>query len=260
MVLFCIFAVRVVGSILPLALTNPAWQLRLTTVLVGNGFLALLGICLFHLWAVLPYEYSRTRRRWLDAGLKIRRLAVLATFGFLMLLPLQGLAGWELIRTNFSAASQGSSPSLAEQRFKAMEQAIRESADAITIQNRLAILRGPAIAPQDMKRPLPQLKIMLLQALERARQGVGLQSQQQASMQRWTLIQECVQNSLISLAYAAGFAAFAQRPQPRRIQPGVPSNPSLLDEFLHWIRPRTKTSAQHKQLVQELYRGQDKPE
>lgn len=126
--------------------------------------------------------------------------------------------------------AQGSTGRAAPQsRLDAMEKAIRDAPDARSMQNSLTILRGPAITPQDMERPLPQLKEILLQALARARQNLTGASRQEQSLRTWTLIQDCIGNSLAALAYAFGFAAFAQSPKQDR---------SLLQTLLDKFNPK----------------------
>ncbi|MFN7898095.1 MAG: hypothetical protein ACK5N0_00325 [Synechococcaceae cyanobacterium] len=220
---------------LPPAILNPAWQLRLAAGLIGSAFLPLLGLCLFHLWRVLPYADSQPRRFLMNFTVILKRLAVLATLGFLLLLPLQARAGWELINTNFRAVNADVPSTPAQRRFDAMKQAIRQAPDAARIQRQLTILRGPVIAAQDMRKPLPELRGMLLQALAEARHSVGANSQRQNATRVAMLLQECMQNSLSALAYAIGFAAFAQRPPRTQAVFGMPPE-SLLEEVLAWIK------------------------
>lgn len=60
-----------------------------------------------------------------------------------------------------------------------MGKAIRVAPDAKAIHDRLTILRRPAILPQDMSRPRPELKTLLLKSLETAIQNHRSGSQRQ---------------------------------------------------------------------------------
>jgi hypothetical protein len=241
--LFILFGGKLIGGSIPIQLLNPAWQLRLISTLVNQAYLALIGLCLFRVCELLPYPSTAGRRDLLNWGLRLRRLAVLATLGFILLLPLQAKAAWDLIRTDFRALDRRPAElrTASERRFAAMEKAIREAPDAMAIQRDLTILRGPGIPPQDMQRPLPQLKALLLQSLNRARQSVTAETQQQTSLRTWGLIQECVQNSVLALALALGFSAFAQRKQsPRAALIWDNGDQSLLEEILSMKRRQAR--------------------
>lgn len=155
----------------------------------------------------------------------VARWAVLASIGFLLILPLQTWASWRLINEGFSSLEQGK-PTV-DEPLKAMEQAIREAPDAATLQSRLTILRGPAIAPADMQRPLPELKQILLTSLQQARANLLRRSKSEADPRSWVLIQDVIRFSIASVGFAAGFAAFAQRPGTKT---------SLLEEWTSALR------------------------
>ena len=135
------------ASVLPLALMNPLWQLNLASTLVAHGFLPLLGLCLFHIWRVNTQGRQTAHLRLIRFSRRLNRLTVLAALGFLLLLPLQFRAVYELISTNFSAITQSSGQSIAQQRFDSIEKVMREAPDARSMQDHLIILRGPAIPP-----------------------------------------------------------------------------------------------------------------
>lgn len=103
-----------------------------------------------------------------------------------------------------------------------MEKAIREAPDAAALQTQLTILRGPAITPEDMRRPLPELKQILLSSLQQARTNLLRRARSNPDPRVWVLIQDVVRFSSSAFGYAIGFAAFAQRPSAK-----VP----LLDEW-----------------------------
>lgn len=218
--LFIFYATLVVNALIPPSLLNPAWLMRLASVLIGNAFLPLLGLALISLAVIVEpsrklENYSKSLARW----------AVLASLGFLLLLPLQAWSAWRLIRDDFSSLERGKpSP---DEPLQAMETAIRQAPDAASIQTSLAILRGPAITPEDMARPLPELKQVLLNSLQQARTNLLKKQRNSPDPRSWVLIQDVLRFSVASLGFAAAFAAFAQR---------IGANSSLLSEVRDQIR------------------------
>jgi hypothetical protein len=206
LVLVVLFVVSILNALIPPAILNPAWQIRLVATLVSNAYLPLIALVILALGSSLP---NQKRLQLLRD--KFTTLAVLAALGFLLLVPLQGLASWRLIRLNFAPLEQGRPA--AETPLDAMEKAIKEAPDALTLQGRLTELRGPTIAPQDMARPLPELKKILLSSLQQARTNLERRTSRKGSDPRvWILIQDSIRFGIGSLALAASFAAFGKRP------------------------------------------------
>lgn len=243
--IFAVFLIRVLASVLPLALMNPLWQLNLASTLVAHGFLPLLGLCLFHIWRVNTQGRQATHRRLIRFSRRLNRLTVLAALGFLLLVPLQVRAAYELISTNFSAITQSSERSIAQQRFDSIEKVIRGAPDAQSMQDHLIILRGPAIPPSDLKQPLPELRAKLLDALNKARQLDREATQDQNAQKSWPMIREVLITSLGALVYAAGFSAFAQSRSAGRgpVESATESDQTLLDDFMEGFAP----SLEHRQ-------------
>lgn len=212
---FIFFATIVLNMLIPASLLNPAWLMRLATGLIGNAYLPLIGLILVYLAASI---HPKTSIEGLRGSLA--KWAVIASLGFLLLVPLQAWASWTLIQQNFSSLDRGKSAP--DEPLQAMEKAIREAPDAATLQTQLTILRGPAITPQDMRRPLPELKQILLSSLQQARTNLMRRARSTPDPRSWVLIQDVIRFSIGSLGYAIGFAAFAQRPGSRL---------TLLDEW-----------------------------
>jgi hypothetical protein len=203
--LFIFFGTIVFNAVVPAALLNPAWLLRLATGLISNAYLPLIGLVMVHLAATL---YRKSEIEAFKNSLA--KWAVIASLGFLMLVPLQLWASWNLIQENFSSLERGKPAP--DEPLAAMEKAIREAPDAITLQTQLTILRGPAITPQDMGRPLPELKKILLSSLQQARSNLLRKARSTPDPRGWVLVQDLIRFSIGAVGYAIGFAAFAQRP------------------------------------------------
>jgi hypothetical protein len=212
---FIFFGTVVLNILVPLSLLNPAWLLRLATGLISNAYLPLIGLTLVYLAAHLQAKPNIAKLQE-----SLAKWAVIASLGFLLLVPLQIWASWSLIQQGFSSLDQGKPTP--DEPLQAMEKAIRDAPDAATLQTQLTILRGPAIAPQDMQRPLPELKQILLSSLQQARTNLLRRARSTPDPRIWVLIQDVLRFSIGALGYAIGFAAFAQRPR---------AQVTLLDEW-----------------------------
>lgn len=203
--LFALFASAMLNPLIPPAILNPAWQIRLVASLVSNGFLPLLGLALVQL-SYLQEPLLKVK----EMRVKLARIALLASLGFVLLVPLQSWATWRLIRENFQSLDSGRPP--VDLPLRQMEEAIKQAPDAQTLQASLTILRGPAIAPQDMAKPLPELKQMLLGALQEARQKLLKDAGRVGTDPRvWTLVQDTIRLSLTSIVIAIAYSGFGQR-------------------------------------------------
>ena len=99
LVLFVLFAPLVAGALWKVQLLNPLWQLRLAGSLVNGAPFALLGLALLQIAVELgPHDPLLKSRQKLCS-----QLAVAVALGFLLLLPLQGVAGLQQSRSSTSA-------------------------------------------------------------------------------------------------------------------------------------------------------------
>ena len=151
LVLFVLFASLVAAALFPLQLLDPAWQLRLAGALINTAAFPLLGLALLQIAAELgPHDPLLNNRARLCA-----QLAVAAALGFLLLLPLQTIAGLQTSRSlnNAQAARlQG-----AEAKLKALRQAVAGAASNADLNQQLQKLQGPVLGPADIAQPLPLL-------------------------------------------------------------------------------------------------------
>jgi hypothetical protein len=151
LVLFVLFATLVAAALFPLQLLDPAWQLRLAGSLVNGAPFALLGLALLQIAVELgPHDPVLQRRQRLCS-----HLAVAVALGFLLLVPLVGVAGLQQSRSSTSA--QSSRISGAERRLVALRQAVASAINNEEINQRLQRLQGPVLGPADLAQPLPLL-------------------------------------------------------------------------------------------------------
>lgn len=206
LVLFVLFATPVAGAIWPVQLLNPLWQLRLAGSLVNGAPFALLGLALLQIAVELgPHDPVLQRRQKLCS-----HLAVVVAFGFMLLVPVQGVAGLQQSRSTTSA--QSSRITGAERRLVALRQAVASAASNEEINQRLRRLQGPVLAPADLTQPVQLLKAQVGAVFDQAAQQIARERQATPPTDPWRLLPELLRNSIACLALALGFAALAVRP------------------------------------------------
>jgi len=204
-VLFVLFASLVAAVLFPLQLLDPAWQLRMAGSLINGAPFALLGLALLQIAVELgPHDPQLKSRARLCS-----QLAVAAALGFLLLLPLQTVAG--LQTSNSLNTAQASRIQGAEAKLKALRQAVAGAASNAALNQQLQQLQGPVLGPADIAQPLPLLKAQVGAVLDQA--ALQISREREASQPRTPLLllPELLRNALVSLAMALGFAALAQR-------------------------------------------------
>jgi len=224
LVMFVLFGSLVAPALFPLQLLDPAWQLRLAGILVNAAPFPLLGLALLQIAAELGAHHPRLKSHQKQCN----QLAVAAAIGFLLLIPLQTVAGLQQGRSlnNAQAARiQG-----AEARLMALRQAVAGAASNGDLNQRLQKLQGPVLGPADIAQPLPLLKAQVGVALDQAAQQISRERLASQPRTPLLLLSELIRNALASLAMALGFAALARRP-------GAP-RPLLQELQSSWRRSR----------------------
>ena len=210
LVLFVLFATLVAGAVWPVQLLNPLWQLRLAGSLVNGAPFALLGLALLQIAVELgPHDPVLQRRQRLCS-----QLAVAVALGFLLLVPLVGVAGLQQSRSTTSAQSSRISGS--ERRLVALRQAVASATNNEEINQRLQRLQGPVLGPADLAQPLPLLKAQVGAVLDQAQLQIARERQATPPTNPWRLLPELLRNGIACLALALGFAALAVRPGSER--------------------------------------------
>lgn len=206
LVLVVLFGTIAAGSLLPVHPFDPAWQWRVTTMFLNSAPLPLLALALLQIGSVLdPKDHKLQERRRLFA-----RLAVAATIGFLLLIPLGVSAG--LRQHSLEDGAKASRITMAEQRLAALRLAVREARSGDDLGERLRQLQGPLLAPSDQSTSLPLLKAQVGAVLDQAQIQIARQRAALPAAPTAALLPELLRNSVASLALAVGFAAFARRP------------------------------------------------
>lgn len=226
--LFAVYLVSVLAFILPPRLLDPLWQLSSIKIAVESAPIPLLGLALLHLAAyIFPADIRLQRRR--NA---LARLAILASMGFLLIIPLQGHAVWTSYHQSTTVAGQRQTN--ATKLAGNIRLAIEQATSAEDLQKRLvALLRSDLRITLDARKfssiPLPQLKQQLLGQLDKAEGQFKAKFAPLDPAATERITRETLRMMVSSVAFAIAFAAFAQRKNsivPFLVE--VPSLPGLL--------------------------------
>lgn len=211
-----LFVAAVVVSAWPAKILDPQWQLGLTADLINNGSLALVGALLTPLALAFQPGSHRLRARR-DA---FRRWALAASIGFLLLIPLQATAGWNLYRMVNTKAERQSSE--AARKVAELRQAIATATSIKEIQARLKQVAGnhAGLTPTQLGTPIDQLRQELLVEADQAAHRLHRSIRAQASFKPDRLVKETIRITLSSLLYAAAFG-FLAGALPRGNQRGL---------------------------------------
>jgi len=203
--LLALFVFSVGTSFLPLRLMEPGWQLRVSSALTNNGSVALLGVLLVAVASWLAPEDDLLLRR----NTLLRRLALAAVVGYLLLIPLQTLALWRGVDQGKQRISR--ERQAVEARLEAISKAVETAQTPAELQRQLQGLPGAPLLPEaQLAEPMPQLRQRMATALELARSRIRATSSEPDPARIQKLITESLRISLSALALAFAFAAGAQ--------------------------------------------------
>ncbi len=215
---FIVFASSIVVDLFPLQLLSPQWQVLFIARVLAAGSFALVGFCLVHIAAALSPANLALR-----AHLKsLRKLAIAATLGFLLLIPLQGFATWRGFR--IAKTNQATQINTAKRRLAPLKAAVSTSTTTAELQARLAQIQDFRITltPDDLKRPLPELKEGIRASMDRAENLYFARISGPTPAQIWAAAQSAVKTVIASIGFALAFSAGAQ---------GANASETLLDTF-----------------------------
>jgi hypothetical protein len=224
LVLFGLYGSIVLGSVFPIQLMAPAWQLKVGSTLINASPFPLIGLGLLHLAADLSPDDELLSRRHDFAA----RLAVAVSLGFLLLVPLISMAA--VTQQQQRATSQSSLIRRSETNLQALTQAVSSSQTTDELRDRLIALNGPVIDEANAAKPLPTIKAEVNNLLQRAAAQVSRKRQQLPPPKPWRLLPELLRNAFACLALAIGFAGLAFRSRS--------SIPLLAELQLGWERQK----------------------
>ncbi|MBD2550904.1 hypothetical protein H6G65_15190 [Microcystis elabens FACHB-917] len=204
-VLLVVFLANVLTTVLPPKLLDPPWQIGFTTTVINNAALALMGALLLPLARWVDPGNQRMRELWRA----FRRSALAASLGFVLLVPLQGYAGWSFYRTVTNSQEQQTTQ--ASQKLADLRQAITTATTHEELQARVRKLFGKnaGLSPAELRTPMPELRNMLLARAEQAANQLMRRIEAQAAVKPDQLVRETIRIILSAVAYAIGFAYLA---------------------------------------------------
>lgn len=201
-----VFLAAALAALLPIRFTDPTWHLGVISSLVNNGGFALISLVLLH----FASHIEPTNGRWQARCITFRQLAIAATLGFLLLVPLQAFATWKALTASEDAHT--TQQRQVEQRFEDLRQVIRTAPTLEDLQERLRQRNGPSLQAADLGQPLPQVRQQLLMALQQAESTLSAQFPAIDPERTWGFIKESVRVGVSALAFALAFGAAARRP------------------------------------------------
>ncbi len=181
-----------------------AWQISVVNAIINNSTLPLQGVILAHLAAYL----DPSQPRFEAFCKKLRGWSILATLGFLLIIPLQiynftkGLSNYNQSKVNFERNIV--------QSFQNARNAVINAPTVAELQQRLIELKAPPLSAADRSQPLPILRQNLLAAIQQAETNAKANSNLNPD-QLWVFGKEIIRSVFTSLAFAFAFSAAAKR-------------------------------------------------
>jgi hypothetical protein len=209
-VLVVLFLTVLAGSLFPIQLLDPAWQLRVGSAIINSSPMPLTGLALMHLATSLDLRDSQlAARRQLAA-----RLAIPVALGFLLLFPLLTTAA--IRQQSDQVTVRNSRVERAIRQIQGLREAVRGANTVDELSQRLTAAQGPVLEESDRNQPLPVLKTRVNTALDRAAAQIERQRPPRTSVNPWLLLPEILRSAVACIALAVGFAGLARRPNVDR--------------------------------------------
>jgi hypothetical protein len=142
--------------------------------------------------------------------LLVRQFSRAVVLGFLLLLPLQGLAAWRGLEAARSLAYRAGR--VQQVRLVQFRQAVERSGSIAELQNQLASIQAPPLSAADQRLGLPALKADLLSQIKV--QETSLLKQAGPRVPTDVLIKDSLRVLLLAPLLAMGFAVSARRTMP----------------------------------------------
>lgn len=215
--LLAMFVLLAVLGSLPLALGQPEWIERISSNLQNLGLTALSG----SVFIVLSQGIDRSDRKLRSRVTLVRKLAIWAMLGWLLLIPLQLSASYNMVRQGLRSQN--------EQLvyFRKVQKRLELARNQQDLRSAIALVPG---TPTDftITNPVPEVARQLSEQMGRRIKAAetALQKENDQRLQNFSLVQ--ARTVLYSLLLALAFAAIAQ---------SSPGSPSMLNRLLNqrWL-------------------------
>lgn len=209
-----LYVLLVISVAIPPRLLDYYWIQRVTATLINGSSMPLLALLVLVLGSeIYPENNLLNERRQLFS-----RLAGVAVLGFLLLIPLHIYMG---LLQQSGISDQVRALEASERQLNSYRQAASQATSVADLQTRLAKLSAPAINPEILARPLPEVKAQAAASYNQVAARIAEQRKALSAQSSWTTRAPEVLRILVAcLLLAFGFAAFAQP---------TPTAPPLID-------------------------------
>jgi hypothetical protein len=244
LVFVVLFATLVAGTLFPLQPTDAAWQSRVIATLVNAATLPLMALALSHLCVLIdPKDPVLEKRHQFFCT-----IALVASLGFLLLLPLQISSSMSLQKN--SGSDQRMRLEQAQTRLNDFRSAVQQANSPTDLRDRLQRLQGPSLSPAELALPLPLLKAQVSNVFDQAQNQIARDRSALPSTDPLRLLPQHLRAIAACLALSFGFGTFALRPG---------SEISVVDELLLRLqssgakRPRRARSVNQEEYIRQLH-------
>jgi hypothetical protein len=201
-----LFLVSFISQVLPLQLLDPAWEFNAIQALINNASLPLVAfLCLQLAGHFDPGETALMARlrSW-------QRLAVPIACGFLLLIPLHGLASYRALKA--AQANETAQMNDARSKLAKLREAVTGATTPKSLQQRLAeIPIAPQISDKDLNQPLDLTQRLLLGQLNDGFTSFQARTYAPRAQLRTRLLESTPKVAVSATLLAAFFASGAKR-------------------------------------------------
>lgn len=202
-----VFVVTVAWETWPVQLLQPQWVLRLCGSLRGGASFPLVGAGLL---LIGRYLDNGSKKAWNRITRQVRALAILASLGFLLLIPLQAYGLWGL------AQAEDQQDRISIDRLTGITKAIAAANSEAALREAISGLPGAAgLASTPLQEPPGQVRQRLLAELTPQINQLQLKLGQRRRARLQRALVTGSRDSLICLLYAVPFAAIGKWPDRR---------------------------------------------
>ena len=202
-----VFVVTVAWETWPVQLLQPQWVLRLCGSLRGGASFPLVGAGLLLIGRHID---SSSSNAWMRLTQQVRALAILASLGFLLLIPLQAYGLWG------QAQAEDQQDRISIDRLAGSTKAIAAANGEQALREAIGGLPGAAaLANAPLQDPPEQVKRRLLAELTPQINQLKLKLGQRRRARLQRALVTGSRDSLICLLYALPFAAIGKWPDRR---------------------------------------------
>lgn len=199
--LLVVFAASSLASGTPPRLLDPLWQLKLSETLINLGPVALIG---FFLMPLASWCDPANRRIARDCR-RLQSWGVVAVVGYLLLVPLQGLAVVQGVGDAQRSVQRQQAE--AQKRISDLRLAVNAARNPKELQERFAALKAPAIPLENLSLPMAVLQQNYRNSLQTVEKQLRQAGTGPAPGQVLQLGQASLRVAISAVAFAFAFAA-----------------------------------------------------